>query len=96
MQENSFDYFNLMLELFRARRNPKYSEEQLENIENFLCDEMDVAWYRTPDEEDFDLRSLIRYLIAQEKDNTIFYHDSKKWIVGRVDYSANLESWRSS
>ncbi len=42
-----------MLELFRARRNPKYSEEQLENIENFLCDEMDGAWYKTPDENNF-------------------------------------------
>jgi hypothetical protein len=53
MNENSFQYFNLMLELFRARRNPKYSEEQLENIENFLCDEMDGAWYKTPDENNF-------------------------------------------
>lgn len=94
MNDNSFDYFNLMLELIRARRNPNYSEERLEQIEDFLCDDMDVAWYRTPDEKDFNIRSLVEYLIALDNEY-IFINKEKQWIVGRVDYSANLESWRS-
>lgn len=85
-----------MLELFRARCNPKYTKEYLRRIEDFLCDEMDYAWYRVDDESGFDLKSLVEYLIAQSRNNTIFYHKSKEWIVGRADYSTNLESWRSS
>lgn len=94
MHENSFEYFNLTLELFRARRNPKYSEEQLERIEEMLYDEMDVAWYKTPDEDDLNIRTLVQYLIAQDNPN-VFINKVNQWIVGRGVYRANLESWRS-
>lgn len=95
MYEYSLDYFSLMLQLFRARRNTKYTQERLDQIEDFLCDEMDYVWYRGKNDEEFNTKDLSKYLIAQEKDNTIFYHKSKEWIVGREVYSANLESWRS-
>ncbi len=94
MNDNSFEYFNLMLELFRARRNPKYSEEQLDKIELFLMDDMDYAWYKIPDEVDFNIRSLVTYLVALDNAN-VFDFEEKTWIVGRGDYSTNLESWRS-
>lgn len=91
MNDNSFKYFNLMLELFRARRNPKYTEEELDRIEDFLCDEMDVAWYRTPDEENFNIRSLVQYLIAQDNPN-VFINKVNQWMIGREVNYANLES----
>ena len=84
MNENSFSYFNLMLELFRARQNSQYSEEDLERIEDILYDEMDDAWYRTPDETNFNIPSLVEYLVAQNNPN-VFINKEKQWMAGRVD-----------
>lgn len=94
MNDNYFRYFNLTLELFRARRNMNYTPERLEQIEDFLCEEMDFAWYCEPDEYSLNIRALVEYLIAQDNP-FVFINKEKQWIVGREDYSANLESWRS-